>query len=85
MAISIQKEDAKAERLRNLEIANAEAVIKSYMEQTGLAPEYTLLDNKVYFKFTYDDGRIQAFSCRYENFWKSCENIFRLAAALKLS
>ncbi len=75
---ALKKETAKAERLKQMEIANAESIIHKYVDSTGFIPEYTLLEHKVYFKFTMNSGKVMELYCRYENFWKGCDSVFRL-------
>ncbi len=61
-----------------MEIANAESIIKNYIDSTGYSVEYTLLEHKVHFMFNLDSGKVMEFYCRYENFWKGCDSIFSL-------
>lgn len=75
---NINKEKAKKDKLRNMEISSAEVILKDGAQDSGLNMSYELMQEHADMKFTLDSGREVRIRARYNGFWKLGKSVFGL-------
>lgn len=75
---NIKKEQAKKEKLLNMEISSAETILKKEAKSSKLNMKYELMQEHADMKFTLDSGREIRIRARYNGFWKLGKKVIGL-------
>ena len=75
---NIKKEQAKKEKLLNMEISSAETILRKEAKSSKLNMKYELMQEYADMNFTLDSGREIRIRARYSGFWKLGKSVFRL-------
>lgn len=77
----LQKQALKDEKIRQMEVSGAEAVIQSLTEQ-GFSVKGEFLENRVSLAFTLSNGKIITLQVDYTSLTIGYENIIKLITQL---
>lgn len=77
----LQKQALKDEKIRQMEVSGAEAVIQSLTEQ-GFSVKGEFLENRVALDFTLSSGKVVSLQVDYTSLTTGYENITKLITQL---